>query len=361
MQSSDNAAENSIIRKNIFPTIQRIIIALENILNQPYVGNIMLILADMGVQFPEYQPPSQTEETSLKDKYIFLLKGAEFHDEEKPCNLISTSIREFLREIARDKPKIKTFLDEVRKYNEIKKHLDEQVLVKNKELKTEDDEVRQGTLQESINLLTDEFQTIPVPRLTEEIKWHMLTGVNNNYKQFRDMFLNLEDDIPPRREEGWMDDIYIDFLEQEMRNSKTLLQLENVRENFDYIKTLRDNVLKYCKEEGSLLNKEFILGIKEEIDSAQSIERVKTISRKYKQMKKMVPFIMHHPISFKDKNGNRMENTQQLKKSETFSEILIIAKATKNMIDIKKKKMKKALEEKESLGITDKIMGIIRG
>lgn len=360
MQSSDNTPVNSVIRRNIFPTIQRITIALENVLSPAYVGNMMSIFFDMGVQFPEIQSTAHAKKISLKDKYILLLKGAEFHEKEKPYTLISTNTREFLREISRDKPKIKIFLEEAKKYTEIQKNLNRQVLLKNKELKIEEDEAKQEKIQSSINHLVNECNTLPIPCLTEQIQWDMLTGINNNYKEFRDMFLALEDDIPRRKEEGWMSDIYIEFLEHEMIQSKTLLQLENVRENFDYIKTLRDDVLIYHEEVGNIINKKFLLGIKDEIDQAKTLERVNRISKRYQQMKKIVPLIIQNPVSFNDEHGNRLENTQQLKKSETFSDILLIAKTTKKIIDIRTEKNKNALEEKSKSGIRSKIMGMIR-
>jgi len=350
--------ERSIIGKNIFPTISRITIALENVLSPAYVGNIMSILYDMGVQFPEIQ--ASEKKISLKDKYLQLLKGAEFHEEEKPYTHISTNTREFLREISRDKPKIKIFLEQAKKYTETQKNLNKQILLKTKELKIEENEENQQKIQKTISLLINECKIIPIPLLREELQWDMLTGVNKNYKEFRDMFLGLEDDIPLRKEEGWMSDVYINFLEHEMIRSKTLLHLENVRENFDYIKTLRDDVLVYHDTMGNVVNKEFILGIKEDIDQAKNIEKISNITKKYKQMKKVVLLILQHPISFSNEHGNRTLNTEQLKKVETYSQIINIAKKTKTIIEQRKEQQKKSLEEKKNkAGFGKKIMGMI--
>ena len=354
--NSNKEGKISVIGKNIFPTIDRICIALENVLNTAYVGNAICILTDMGVNFPEVE----TEEQSLKQKYLFLLKNAEFQEQEKLYTEINSSTREFLREISRDKPRIRIFLNEARKFLEQQRKINEQIKLKEKEIRKEEDEQKIEKNQNALKLLIEEKESIPIPGLTERIRWEMLTGINSNYKEFRDMFLDLQDDIPIRREEGWMNEIYIESLEDEIKKSKTLLQLEKVRENFDHIKILRNNVLNYHEKMGTVVNSEFLLGIKEEIDLARNGEKIGSITKKYSQMKKLVPLIIQNPIVYRDESGKKTANTQQLNESTTFGEILSIAKKTKKILDKREEKRKKVLEEqKNKVGFGKKIKKLL--
>ncbi|MFK5987063.1 MAG: hypothetical protein QM479_16770 [Pseudomonadota bacterium] len=358
--SSDVKQEQvkSIIEKNIFPTIARIRIALQNVLSTPYVENTMNILRDMGVSFPEVS----SEELFLKEKFLEQLSKAEFQEEEKLYTVINSSTREFLREIARDKPRIRIFLAEARKHNELQRKINELIKINKKDLNKEEDEQQREKIQTKLKRLDEETNSLLFPGLTEQIRWDMLTGINLNYKEFRDMYLELEDDIPRRREEGWMNEIYINSLEKERQASKTLLQLELVRENFDHIKKLRENVLFYHEGMGGIVNAEFLIGIKKEIDLAKSVEKINSITLNFKQMKKIVPLIIQNPISYRNESGKKISNTTQLKDSETFSEIVSIAKKTKKILDARDKKRKKELEEQNNeMGFGKKIINLFTG
>jgi len=336
----------SVIGKNIYPTIERLRIALENVLSPAYVGNTINIMTDMGVNFNRVT----TGKLPLKQTYIELLDNAEFHEMEKSVNQISSSTREFLREISIDKPKVKTFLEETKKYVDDQKRLRDLIRSNEKELKNEEDESVREKLQATIDKLNEDIVSVPVPSLTERIRWDMLTSINANYKQFRDMFLELEDDIPKRREEGWMNEIYLDFLDRERTRSKTLLQLEMIRENFDRIKVLRENLLRYHEAMKDVIDSKFLLGIKDEIDLARTGEKIDSITKKYKQMKKLVPLIVQNPVSYRLESGVMTTNTQDLKSAETFEDILGIARKTKHIIDEREKQRKKALEAEKNEG-----------
>ena len=347
--SSNIEAKESLIGRNIFPTIKRITIALENVLSTAYAGNIMCILFDMGIVFPE----TGSEKLPLKEKYITLLSGAKFTDVNKPCTQISSNTKEFLREISRDKPNARIFLEEARKYQELYRGISGQIQQNEKDRRKEEDEEKQEKLSNVIDTLKEERDAINIPMLTEKVRWDMLTGMNKNYKEFRDMFIQLEDDIPRRRDEGWMNEKYLEFLDTSMKKSKTLLHLENVRENFDHIKSLRDDILVYQDAMGNVCNKEFLLGIKEEVDQAQNIERVNSLTKNYQQMKKMVSLILKHPISYRDEKGKETSNIEQLTTSETFGDVRRNAIKTKKILDKRKEQQQKkaqAGKNKKSLG-----------
>jgi len=283
-QKSDNFdVKATRIEQGAKSVVNRILQRLKtDAISVAYARESMGILFDIGVGFPRLNT-----NVPLKEGLIEQLEQYSFKEKHLAVDALRKETTQFLKEISKENSFVRDLFEPQK--------------------------------DESDNTIT--------PILDDDNCWRILTAANRYCGEFTDLFLELKDDIPKRRKDGWMNEAYLDFLEEGVADAATIWQIELIRENFDAIKELRTDVMRYFHEMKSVVNDKFLISIKKEIDKAPSTEKLNQITDNYNNSKAAIAILLKH------KNYKK-----RLLKVETYEDVLKLLTALTAEINKKKKR-----------------------
>jgi len=144
-----------------------------------YARESMGILFDLGVKFPRFNA-----NFPLKEGLIEQLENYTFKEKHIAIDAVRKETTQFLKEISKENSFVRDLFEPQKDEND---------------------------------------QPITVV-LDDDNCWRILTAANRYCAEFTDLFLELKDDIPKRRKDGWMDDDFLDFLEEGVEDAATVWQ-----------------------------------------------------------------------------------------------------------------------------------------
>jgi len=266
-QVDNNNIKPNRIEQGAKSVVNRILQRLKtDAISVAYARESMGILFDIGIKFPRLNP-----NVPLKEGLIEQLEQYSFKEKHIAIDAVRKETSQFLKEISKENSFVRDLFEPQKDKND---------------------------------------QPI-TPILDDDNCWRILTAANRYCGEFTDLYLELKDDIPKRRKDGWMNEEFLDFLEEGVGDAATIWQIERIRENFDAIKELRSDVMRYFHEMKSVVNDKFLISIKNEIDKAPNTEKLNQIMDNYNNSKAAIAILLKHK-----------DYKKKLLKVETYEDVL---------------------------------------
>ena len=250
-------------------------------ISSAYARESMGILYDIGVKFPRFNA-----NLPLKEGLIEQLEQYSFKEKHIAIDAVRKETTQFLKEISKENSFVRDLFEPQK----------------------------------------DENDQLVTPILDDDNLWRILTAANRYCAEFTDLFLDIKDDIPKRRKDGWMNDDFLDFLEEGVEDAATVWQIELIRENFDAIRELREEVLHYYHEKKHLVNEKFLTSIRKEIDKTPNMEKLNQIIDNFNNSKAAVAILEKH-----------RDYAKKLQKVQTYEDVLKLLTSLTAELNRKKK------------------------